>query len=659
VRGAAARLLAGLLLACAAPAHAALRLEVETAGLSADEAGATRDLADLALAVLPPAFRERLDQAVVLRWRDDLPDRVHGRAHGGRIALRRELLDGWMSRGAAGGERQISPFGRNDRVGQDDRVGRDDWVGRDDGTGRVDWTTQLVISTEGRNLAPHAGRIDDPEARAALAALLHELAHVYDRAPHGGLSRDPRLLDLAGWPERPLRFGLRAARNDFRDRSPDRYELESPAEFVAVNFERFLLDPDYACRRPALQRYLAAHFDVSPPASACGADVAFVGAGEGEGALRLLGVDPARVQAVEYLLAEANAQPMSRWGHGMLRLVVCAPGRPRGPDCRFDLEHHLVLSFRAFVDDVQVSSWRGLTGAYPSRLFVLPLGQVVDEYTKVELRGLRSIPLRLDEAEIATLLERAAQVHWSYDGRYRFIDNNCAVEAWKLLNDGVPRLSRARLRSVTPNGLLRRLQREGVADASVLDDARAALRDGYRFDSSEEHFAAMFAVAAAELGLPASDVRGWFALDPAQRRPALGRAGLRAAAALLLLEQAALRREEQQVREALKQRFLRGDGDAATAAEALRGLLGDGAWAGRPSTLLPGEGYGLPQRAERDLLASAVAADDVRLRGLRDGLQAQARAWLSPRQRQRLEGTEENLALLGDRLRMLERGASP
>lgn len=587
------------LLACSAQASAALRIEVEPEGLSPAELDASRALVRAALDLLPPAFRERLDRPVWLRWRDDLRDDVHGRARGDRLGLNRALLAGWMA-GDGGADAQAA-------------------------------------------------------RRAALAALLHELAHVYDRSQGNALSRDPRLLDLAGWPVRPLRFGLRATRNDFRDRSPDRYELASPAEFVAVNFEHFLLDPDYACRRPALQRHFAAHFDALPsPAPACGADFAFVGAGDGGAALRLLGIDPARVQAVEYLLAEADARPMSRWGHGMLRLVVCAPDRPRGHDCRFDLEHHLVLSFRAFVDDVQVSSWRGLTGAYPSRLFVLPLGQVVDEYTKVELRGLRSIPLRLDAAEVATLLERAAQVHWSYDGRYRFIDNNCAVEAWKLLNDGVPRLSRGRLRSVTPNGLLRRLQREGVADASVLDDAAAARRDGYRFDSFGEHFAAMFAVAGAALELPARDVQTWFALEPEQRRPALSRADLRAAAALLLLEQAALRREEQQVREAWKQRFLRGDGDVATAAEALRGLLGDGAWAGRPSTLLPDSGYGLPQPVERGTLATVVAEDDARLRGLREDLHAQARAWLSPRQRQRLEGTEENLALLGDRLRMLE-----
>lgn len=612
-------LLAGLL-ACAWPASASpasespasespasesLRLEIDARGLSAEEAAASRALAGRTLELLPPAFRERLDATVVLRWRDDLPQQVHGRARNGTIGLQRALLHGWAGREPAAGD-------------------------------------------------------GDPRARAALAALLHELAHVYDRSVHGGLSRDPRLLDLAGWPVRPLRFGLRAPRNDFRDRSLDPYELASPAEFLAVNFEHFLLDPDYACRRPALHRHLAAHFDMAPAAAtACADELPFVAAGGSDAALRLLGIDPARVSAVEYLFAEANDRPMSRWGHSMLRLVVCAPGRSRGPDCRFDLEHHLVLSFRAFVDDVQISSWRGLTGSYPSRLFVLPLAQVVDEYTQVELRGLRSIPLRLDEGEIAGLLERAARVHWSYDGRYFFVGNNCAVETWSLLAAGVPRLPAAKLRSVTPTGLLRRLQREGIADASVLDDPATALRLGHRFESMSAYFDGMFRTAAAELDLPAADAQAWLALDPSRRATWLARGGLRASAALLVLEQAALRREESLAREALKQRFLRGEGDPAQATGALRELLGDGAYAGRPSTLLPGPGYGLPQPAERDGLAVAVVADDARLRGLRDGLLAQARAWLPAAQRQRLEGTEANLLALGDRVRMLGAEALP
>lgn len=124
---------------------------------------------------------------------------------------------------------------------------------------------------------------------------------------------------------------------------------------------------------------------------------------------------------IDYLLAEANQNLVSRWGHSMLRLVICAPGRPRGPDCRLDLDQHLVLSYRAFVGDVQLSSWDGLVGKYPSRLFVLPLAQVIDEYTKTELRGLASVPLKLTRQEINDTVEHAAEMHWSYDGNYFFI----------------------------------------------------------------------------------------------------------------------------------------------------------------------------------------------------------------------------------------------
>ena len=587
-------LLAGLLLTLAAPACAGLRLEIETAGVSVDEQVATRQLADAALGALPPALRERLDLAVALRWRDDLPEHTHGRARGGHIGLQRALLQEWRQAAANG---------------------------------------------------------DDPRATAAFTALLHEIAHIYDRSRAGGLSRDPRLLDLAGWPVRRLRFGARAARNDFRVRSPDAYELDSPAEFVAVNFEDFLLDPAYACRRPALHRYFADHFGWSPGSVDCAAELPLVGASDEGMGVRLLELDPARIYAVDYLFAEANERPMSRWGHSMLRLVVCAPGRPRGDECRLDLQHHLVLSFRAFVDDVQISSWRGLTGSYPSRLFVLPLEQVVDEYTKVELRGLQSIPLRLDDAEIASLVRRAAQVHWSYDGRYYFVSNNCAVETWKLLNDGVPRLATAPLRSITPNGLLRRLQRERIADVSVLADASRAAREGYTFASQAAHFEAMFEIADGELGLPVDDAQDWFALDPQRRRPWARQASLRASAALLLLEQAALRREELQAREALKQRLLRGrDPDAALASEQLRGLLGDAAYAGRPSELIDG-GYGLPQAAERVVLAAAVTAADQRLRDGQHALREQAQAWLPASQVRRLADTAGNLDLLGKRLR--------
>ncbi len=593
-----------LLLVAAAPVVAGLRIEVDAEGLTDAERRETRALLARVETLLPARFAEALDATIPMRWRDDLPKAVHGRAQRGGIGLQRSLLHAWTARDRAAGD-------------------------------------------------------GDPAARAALAALLHELAHVHDRSPRGGVSRDPRLLDLAGWPVQPLRLGRRVARNDLKDRSPDAYELASPAEFVAVNFEHFLLDPAYACARPALHRHLVSIYG-PPPGRArepdCAAGMPFVAAAGSGAMVRALDLDPARVQSVDYLFAEASGQPMSRWGHAMLRLVVCAPGRERGPGCRLDLQHHVVLSFRAFVDDVQVSSWRGLTGSYPARLFVLPLEQVVDEYTRVELRGLQSIPLRLGDAEIRDLIERAARVHWSYDGRYRFVGNNCAVETWKLLNDAVPRLAAKQLRSVTPTGLLRRLVREDVADASVLGDAAAALRDGYRFASLAEHFDAMHAIAASELALPAKDALAWFALDPAIRAPWLERGGLRSSAALLVLEQAALRREQAAVRELLKQRMLRGRvPDPELARDSLRRLLADGAWAGRPAQLLGG-GYGIPQSAERSRLAEAVARDDTRLRGLRDDLHLRLRDWLPAAQAARLALTEANVDRIGRHLRAMTTG---
>ncbi|WP_255516197.1 DUF4105 domain-containing protein [Luteimonas suaedae] len=586
------------LLAGTAPAQA-LSLQIEDGALHPVQAAATRQLLDTTIERLPPAWAAALDHRVVVEWRDDLPAQVHGRAIGRRMLLDRALLDRWMARPADAGS-------------------------------------------------------DDPATRAAQAAVLHELAHFYDRSPHGGLSHDPRLLDLAGWQVSPLRLGLRVGHNAFSDRSPDRYELTSPAEFVAVNLEHFLLDPDYGCRRPALYRYFAAHFGTSPPQAECAPDLVYLQV-DGDAPQPLLQIDPARVYAVDYLLAEGNERLMSRWGHSMLRLVICAPDRPRGPDCRLDLDHHRVLSFRAFVDDVQVSSWRGLTGSYPSRLFVLPLAQVIDEYTKVELRGLQSIPLRLQDAEIAALLERAARLHWSYDGRYYFLGNNCAVETFKLLHDGVPRLAGERLASITPTALLRRLRRAGIAETGVLEDRDEARRLGYYFEPLSARYQAMFEVARQALDLPQARVQDWLDLAPAGRTPVLRRGDLRASAALLLLEQAALRRQELLARDELKRRLLGGAAQDPDALAAVQDFLGLQALLSRPATLLPETGYGLPQQEERDALARLGERHAAQWRQQGERLRAEARRWLPPQSEAALEATEANVDLLAARQRELHR----
>ncbi len=464
-----------------------------------------------------------------------------------------------------------------------------------------------------------------------------------------------RWRDLAGWQRKPWHLGRGG--NDFRDRSPDAYELKDPAEYLAVNAEHFVLDSEFACRRPALAQWYQAHFGTPPslPQSHCATTLPLLQAESEEGAASLLQLDPARVYAVDYLFAEGSAQPMSRWGHSMLRLVICRPGRAPGPDCRLDLEYHRVLSFRAFVGDVQISNWRGLTGGYPSRLFVLPLQQVVDEYTKVELRGLQSLPLQLSPGEIASLLERTAQVHWSYDGRYYFVSNNCAVETAKLLQAGVPRLGEAGLAQLSPRGLKRRLSQLHVLDEQILTDRNAAQAQGYYFASARDHYQQLFGVAAAQLALPARDVRGWLKLPAQQRALWLLQGDLRASAGLLLLEQAAQRRAELRARDVLKRRLLAAPDSAET--RGLRQLLEQGGQWLRPGTLLVDDGYGLPLADEQAVLADAVATASAEAVPAWQALRVQLRQQLPAGQRNEMDAIDANLAALGARLR--EQAATP
>ncbi|HCW94402.1 DUF4105 domain-containing protein [Stutzerimonas balearica] len=636
-------LLVSLLALASNATQAGLRLILDETDLRPTERSASTALLDEAVAALPPRLVASLDRQVQVRWLDGLPSATYGRAGPDVLELNRRLLPSLADGSAA---RQ---------------------------------TTDRPHGTVRQEL---------------LATVIHEIAHLYDRARlwpadqaleqarcrqqaaglglvglrdgcrgqtarRFTLSDDPRLLDLAGWPQQVGRRGAREQTNAQIARSPDRYELSNPREFVAVNLEYFLLDPSYACRRPSLHGYFREHFGWQPAtAQPCETGYPILNAGRDFGRTPLLRLDPERVYQVDYLFAEANDAWVSRWGHSMLRLVICKPGRVPGPECRLDLDQHLVLSFRAFVDDVQLSSWDGLTGVYPSRLFVLPLDQVIEEYTKVELRGLASVPLKLTRKQIAQLVARSAELHWSYDGDYYFLSNNCAVETLKLLRSGTARSELVALDSILPNGLLELLIHRGLADASVLEDPREALRLGYRFDSYRDRYQAMFAVLRERLALTQQDVEQWLALPARERSRWIDSADLRAAAAMLLVEQAALRRHLLLAQDELKNRYLSGRGQDASlerADSALKEILASSGYLSRPAELLDGNGYGLPQPSEWTRLERESEERQLRLNELSEELDREVRLLLGDERREELEAIEVNLAQIGERLRRLHK----
>jgi len=640
-------LLAGALLLLGNSAHAGLQLRLKTDGLSPAQQQASQALLDEAMQALPPSFIERLDRRIDVGWTDDMPGNAYGQATlVSELDLNRKLLAS-LTDGSAAKEKTNRPHGT--------------------------------------------------VRRELLATVLHEITHIYDRArlwpaaertliqrctrrnnsagligipdecrgQNGRrftLSDDPRLLDLAGWQQYVGRRGEREQHNRQIARSPDLYEISSPKEFVAVNMEYFLLDPSYACRRPALYRYYQQHFGWAPPAKdECAKTFAFLNAGNDFAKQPLGQVDPERVYAVDYLLAEANQNWVSRWGHSMLRLVICAPGRPRGPDCRLDLDQHLVLSYRAFVGDVQLSSWDGLVGKYPSRLFVLPLAQVIDEYTKTELRSLASVPLNLSRSEIEGVVEHAAEMHWSYDGNYFFLSNNCAVEGLKLLRSGSNNARLTGLDSIMPNGLLEVLKGRGLADTSVLDDPKEALRLGYRFDSFRDRYQAMFDVLKKQLPIKQTTVEEWLSLSAEERRPWFERADLRTSAALLLLEQASFRRQLLLAQDEVKQRYLgareleNGGMDKANAT--LQQILANSGFLSRPAELLDSRGYGLPQPSEFSRLEAESSQRQKQLLALTGDLDKEVRALLEPKRAAEIAASEANVKQIGEHLRKLHKAS--
>lgn len=640
-------LLAGALLLLGNSAHAGLQLRLKTDGLSPAQQQASQALIDEAMQALPPSFIERLDRRIDVGWTDDMPGNAYGQATlVAELDLNRKLLAG-LTDGSAAKEKTNRPHG----------------------------TVRQEL----------------------LATVLHEITHIYDRArlwpkaertliqrctrrfnsagligipdecrgQNGRrftLSDDPRLLDLAGWPQYVGRRGEREQNNRQIARSPDLYEISSPKEFVAVNMEYFLLDPSYACRRPALYRYYKDHFGWAPPApNSCAKTFAFLNAGNDFAKQPLGQVDPERVYAVDYLLAEANQNWVSRWGHSMLRLVICAPGRPRGPDCRLDLDQHLVLSYRAFVGDVQLSSWDGLVGKYPSRLFVLPLAQVIDEYTKTELRSLASVPLNLSRSEIEGVVEHAAEMHWSYDGNYFFLSNNCAVEGLKLLRSGSNNAQLTGLDSIMPNGLLEVLKGRGLADTSVLDDPKEALRLGYRFDSFRDRYQAMFDVLKKQLPIKQNTVEEWLSLSAEERREWFDRADLRTSAALLLLEQASFRRQLLLAQDEVKQRYLgareleNGGMDKANAT--LQEILANSGFLSRPAELLDSKGYGLPQPSEFSRLEAESSQRQKKLLLLSGDLDKEVRKLLEPKRAAEIASSEANVKQIGEHLRKLHKAS--
>ncbi|MGZ3772905.1 MAG: DUF7844 domain-containing protein [Pseudobdellovibrionaceae bacterium] len=354
--------------------------------------------------------------------------------------------------------------------------------------------------------------------RLAKATLIHELSHVYDAlnmtainnpaerklraqcAAVGPVSvaqppvwcRDlmnetksvsdrPTWKNLMNW-NRGL--FIAKTKNVLSIRSPDAYEKSDLSEAFAVNMEYFVLDPEYSCRRPEIASYLNSHFKISnngKPSCIKNTAVRF------STSQMLTNLDLSRLYEIHYLIAAPGTDTESRWGHAMFRLVFCSPKRTTvGPECLQDINDHVVLSYRANISGITKSAIDGLLGKYPSQMFVYTVPEIVSEYTVSEFRDLMSIPLKLTALEKEHFLDRVLTEYWEYQGRYYFLRNNCATEAFDFIKGSVfrPEIQRKVDTIETPMGVYNFLASVNLLDTTVTKDPNKEGR--YYFSSHKK-----------------------------------------------------------------------------------------------------------------------------------------------------------------------------
>ncbi|MES2768270.1 MAG: DUF4105 domain-containing protein [Bdellovibrionota bacterium] len=334
--------------------------------------------------------------------------------------------------------------------------------------------------------------------KLAQGSLINALAAIYDDATAttvntgnktkrvSGISESLKYKTIAGWSKKGKR------NNGFWPRAVNLFEFAGgPGEHFAQNMEFYLLDPEYACRRPLQQDFFSRHFNNHDPLAAqrtCKVNYVLripkTRSLEAEDKIiqsevKFVDYDmsPEKVFNVNYLRAGASTGAGS-FGHSMFRFLTCAPGQTKSSECGKEF-FSLVVNPRANPLEMRLETMRGIFGGYPSQFLITPLNDIRIEYGRSELRHLYNVPLTggsihdpatnqtvevLPEDQKVRFIQATIDQYWSYYGRYKFISNNCADESMRLYQMSSDDEQVLNLDVLLPQDFNKKLARMGLAD---------------------------------------------------------------------------------------------------------------------------------------------------------------------------------------------------
>ncbi len=283
----------------------------------------------------------------------------------------------------------------------------------------------------------------------------------------------------------------------------------------------YLTATDFPCSQPVFTRYFQDRFGTAAPSPTCPRQIPFsLLTRYGESKLVL--VDPARVQDIHLLFAGNSDSLASRFGHVALRLVVCPEFVPRGQSCDAFLRDHLVLGFRANVDELSLSLWKGLTGGYQAHLYASGFMDVYQEYAIDEFREVYSLPLQLTVEQRTQMVRELSELHWRFAGPYQFINRNCGTLLQDVLRMLWPEFaSHPALQSTRwrPDWFFQNLGTTDIVRAESLASLEAAEREGYFFPSTKPYYEKAVAVVSNAMQDPGfSSLEEFLAIPPPVRQ---------------------------------------------------------------------------------------------------------------------------------------------
>ena len=237
----------------------------------------------------------------------------------------------------------------------------------------------------------------------------------------------------------------------------DPRELKDPFTSFAVNFEYFLLDSEYASRRPAVDHLIRRVLDM-PERPEGDIKIVFNRFLEDQSWLE---VEPKRVSGIYLMQVSKGKDFESKWGHLGVLIAQCAPGKPVTDACLFeDKEYHVVIDFHANKygwDESKMGKMEGLikgmSGAYISQLHPFSFADRINYYVVDQQRHLKFYKIqsgvRSQNYFIKDFIYTAFEFFTGFRGSWKHLTNNCVTHLNQIFKVSLPEIRNYKFFAIT------------------------------------------------------------------------------------------------------------------------------------------------------------------------------------------------------------------